>query len=151
MVLGVERLASHLLGREHRQVGDLLADAVKRAPGLELDVAARRGDELLALVAAGRRSIRLGGLGGLAGSDHDVVRLLSGLLEALAVLAEQLVRLGTLRLGRVDAVPDGVGALLERLTDPRQRDPREDEQRQPEREQRPDHQPERGRDQEVAA
>ena len=38
----VERLAGHLLGREHGQVGDLLADLLERAPRLGLDVACAR-------------------------------------------------------------------------------------------------------------
>ena len=38
-------------------------------------------------------------LGGLAGAGDDVVGLLAGLLEALAVLGEQLVGLGALALG----------------------------------------------------
>ena len=39
LVIGVERLAGHLLGREDGQVGDLLADLLQRAPGLGFDVA----------------------------------------------------------------------------------------------------------------
>ena len=41
VVLVVERLARDLLGGEHREVGDLLADLLERAAGLLLDVAAR--------------------------------------------------------------------------------------------------------------
>ena len=56
VVVVVERLAGHLLGREHGQVGDLLADLLQRAPRLGLDVLARGGDQLLALgLALGRR------------------------------------------------------------------------------------------------
>ena len=51
-------LARHLLGRQHGEVGDLLADPLEGAPGLGLDVAASRGDELLALLACRARSPR---------------------------------------------------------------------------------------------
>ena len=47
----VERLARDLLGGEHRQVGDLVADLLDRAPRLGLDVAAGLLHQLLALDA----------------------------------------------------------------------------------------------------
>src|SRR5215207_7067013 len=41
LIVWIERLPGDLLGGEHREVGDLLADALERAPRLRLDVAAR--------------------------------------------------------------------------------------------------------------
>src|SRR4029079_6364207 len=48
VVLG-ERLAGHLLGRQHGEIGDLVTDLLDRAARLGLDVAPRLGQELLAL------------------------------------------------------------------------------------------------------
>src|SRR4030095_1025327 len=52
LILVVERLAGHLLGRQHGQVGDLPADPLQRAPGLRLDVAPSGREQLPALLAA---------------------------------------------------------------------------------------------------
>ena len=51
MVLVVEDLAGDLRGRLERQVGDLAADHLDRAPGLGLDLAARLLDPSCALGA----------------------------------------------------------------------------------------------------
>src|SRR5438445_251211 len=49
----VEHLPGHLLGREHGQVGDLVADLLDRAPRLGLDVPAGLLEHLLALMPGG--------------------------------------------------------------------------------------------------
>ena len=142
LVLLVEGLAGDLLGRQHGEVGDLLADLLQRAPRLRFDVAGRRGDQLLALLLAGRRRLGFRRLGRLAGAGHDVVGLLAGLGEPLAVLGEQLVGLLALPFGRLDRLADRLGALVERLLDLREGDLAQHPHGEEEEHQRPDHQAE---------
>src|SRR4051812_23638476 len=83
-LIGVgQGLARDLLGREDRQVGDLVADLLDRTPRLGLDLALRRLEHLLALGLAGLERRCLGGVGGLAGAGEDLLGLLAGLREAL--------------------------------------------------------------------
>ena len=93
LVLGVEAFAGDLLGRQHGEVGDLAADLLQRAPGLGLDVALGRGDQLLALLFAGGGRLGLGRLGRFAGAGHDVVGLLPRLGEPAAVLGRAARRI----------------------------------------------------------
>ena len=119
------------------------ADLLERAPGLGLDVLARRGDQLLALGLAVRGRLGDRRVGGLAGPGDDVVGLLAGLAQALAVLVEQLV--GLLARCFSDASMFSRIALARFSSASPIRgnaDLREHEHRHPEGEQRPDHQPE---------
>src|SRR3954467_14632300 len=77
LVVLVERLARDLLGREDRQVGDLVADLLDRAPRLGLDVALGLLEHLRALGAGLVDRLRLGCLAGLARADQDLLRLLA--------------------------------------------------------------------------
>src|SRR5436190_1325374 len=88
-------------------------------------------------------------LGRLARAGHDVVGLLAGLLQPLAVLLQKLVGLLALALGRLDVLPDRIRALLEGLLDPRERDLAQHPHREEEQDERPDHQAETGRNQEA--
>src|SRR4029077_10296747 len=85
LVVSREGLAGHLLGRQHREVGDLLADALQGAARLRLDVAAGGGEQLLALLATVLRRLRLRRVGGLAGAGDDLIRLPSSATQAPAV------------------------------------------------------------------
>src|SRR5207244_10143872 len=123
LILGIECLPCHLLGRQHGQVRDLLSDPLERAPRLGLDVPARGGYELLPLLLPGCRRLSLRGLGRAARSSDDLLGLLAGLLQALPVLAQELVGLLALPVRRLDALADRVSALVERVLDPRQRRP----------------------------
>ena len=153
LVVGVvERLAGDLLGREHGQVGDLLADLLERALRLGLDVAARRGDQLLALGLAVGGRLRDRVLGRLARPGDDVVRLLARLLEPLAVLgsaagrppravcsdASMFSRIALARFSSASPIRGKANFESTNIGDP-------------EGEQRPEHQPERGRDEEAAS
>ena len=86
----------------------------------------------------------------LRGAGDDLVGLRAGVLEPLAVLLEQLLGLLLGPLGGVDRLLDRALALVERLGDPRGR-ALEHEHRGDEDEQRPDHQPDAGLDEEAAA
>ena len=81
-----QRLARDLLGREHRQVGDLAADLVDRPAGLGLDVAAGLLEQALALGAGGLDGFLLMRVAGLAGAGDDLIGLRARLGEPLAVL-----------------------------------------------------------------
>src|SRR5215208_2312096 len=151
LVLGIERLAGHLLGRQHGQVGHLLSDPLERAPRLRLDVSPGGGKQLLTLLAPLLHGLVGCRLGRPAGAGDDVICLLAGLFQPGAVLGQDLVRLLPGALGLLDRLADQVGALVERLLDSREGDLAEHVHREPEDEQRPDHQPERWRDQEAAA
>src|SRR3712207_4704754 len=151
MVVVVKRLARVLLCREHGQVRDLAPDLLQRAPRLRFDVLASRRHELLAPGLAALVGLRDRGLRRLAGAGDDVVGLLAGLLEAEAVLVQQLVGLSALALGGLDVVRDRGRALVERVLDPREREPLEHVHRDQEEEQRPDHQAEARGDQEATA
>jgi hypothetical protein len=94
LVLGGQRLAGDLLGGGDGQVGHLAADLADRAAGLGLDVLARLLHELLALGRAASADSRSAEAPGRAGAGDDLLGLRAGLLEALAVLREQLVGLG---------------------------------------------------------
>src|SRR5680860_1206277 len=151
LVVGGQRLAGDLLGRQHGQVGDLLADLLQRAPRLGLDVALRGRDQLVAFLLAGRGRLGFRGLRRLAGARHDVVGLLAGLGEAAAVLLEQLVGFVALPFGGLDRLGDRLRPAVERLLDPREGDLAQHPHREEEDGQRPDHQAEARRDQEAAA
>ena len=90
MIVLVERLSGHLLGGQNGEVGDLASDPLQRALGLELDVAAGGGDQLLAPLAAGGGCLGEGRLGGLAGTGDDLVGLVPSHPQPLAVVGEQL-------------------------------------------------------------
>src|SRR3954453_8233319 len=75
LVVLVERLARDLLGREHGQVGDLVADLLDRAPRLGVDVAPGLLHELLALEARLLERLALVDLAGLARASNDLVGL----------------------------------------------------------------------------
>ena len=79
------------------QVGDLLADLVERPLGLGLDVLAGGGDEFLALRLALIGGLGLRGVTCALGAGDDVVGLLTGFLQTLPVLGEQLVGFLALR------------------------------------------------------
>src|ERR1044072_3122818 len=64
LVVVGQRLARDLLGREDREVGDLVADLLDRAPRLGLDLAPGGLEHLLAL---GLTRLHRGGLGGARG------------------------------------------------------------------------------------
>jgi hypothetical protein len=151
VVVVVERLARDLLGRENGEVGDLAADLVERPARLELDLAPGVGQHLLARGLGIRLRLVLDPVGRLARAGDDVLGLLARLLQPLAVLVQQLVGLNAHALRVLDRLLDRKAPLVERLRDPRERQPAEDEQRDPERDQRPDHQPYVRADQEVAA
>ena len=109
VVLG-ERLARDLLGREHRQVGNLATDLVDRAAGLRLDVTTGLLEQPLALGAGGLDGFLLMRLAGLAGAGDDLIGLRAGLGQALAVLVEHLLGVRAQLLGGVDRVRDRLGA-----------------------------------------
>ena len=116
LVVVVEHLARDLLGRHHRQVGDLAADVVERALARRLDVAlgvcrVGFGEDLLAALFG----LALVGLGRLARALHDLFGLRARLLQALAVFVQQLVGLLARALGRVDRFFDVALAPFERL------------------------------------
>jgi hypothetical protein len=90
-------------------------------------------------------------LGGPAGTGDDVLRLLTRLLEALAILGEQAVRLSLRPLGGVDRLLDRALADVELLLDPREHVAAQDPERYPERQQRPDHEPHARLDEELPA
>ena len=73
------------------------------------------------------------------------------LLQALAVLLEQLGGLDLGLLGHVDGLLDRPLALVQRLGDLREGELPQERHRREEHEQRPDHEPETGLDQEAAA
>jgi hypothetical protein len=129
-------------------VAVLERQAATRVPAL---VPVRYGRMLLALLARGLERLALVDLGRLARAGDDLLGLHAGLLEALAVLGQQLLglRLGALR--RIDRVLDGLLALVERVADGRERELPQHEQGDAERQQRPDHDPDVRRDEEVAA
>src|ERR671914_620811 len=139
------------LGGDHGEVGDLLADLVERAARLGLDVAPRRGEQLLALLGRIGLGLVLERVGCLARADDDVLGLLARLPEAGAVLLEQLVGLALGALGVLDRLLDRPAAPVERLGDAREDELVEDQQRGAEQQQRPDHQPYLRADQEAAA
>src|SRR5215217_5741759 len=119
LVVLVERLAGHLLGRHDREVGDLVADLLDRAPGLGVDVAPGLLHELLALQLGLLERLALVDLAGLARAGDDLVGLRPGLAETLAVLLQDLPRLRARALGDVDRLLDRALALVERLGDRR--------------------------------
>ena len=133
LVVLVERLARDLLGREDRQVGDLVADLLDRAARLGLDVAPGLLHQLLALDPGLLERLALVDLAGLARAGDDLVGLRARLAQPLAVLGEQLVGLGPRALGGVDRLLDRVLALVERLGDARERALAQDEERDQER------------------
>ena len=103
MLVGIgERLARDLLGREHRQVGDLATDLIDRAAGLRLDVTAGLLEQPLALGASRLDRFLLMRLAGLAGAGDDLIGLRARLGQALAVLVEHLLGLLAQLLGGVD-------------------------------------------------
>src|ERR1044072_774833 len=93
LVVVAHLLARDLLGREDREVGDLVADLLDRAPRLGLDLALGGLEHLLALGLPRLEGGGRGGVGGVAGAFKDLLGLLARLREALAVLREQLVGL----------------------------------------------------------
>src|SRR5215218_854787 len=147
----VERLARDLLGRDDREVGYLLADLVERAAGLGLDVLARRGHQLLAVLLGRGLGLVHVRVGRLARAGDDVLRLLTGLLEPGAVLLEQLVGLDLGPRRSVDRLLDRQTAAVECLADQREGELAQDQQRDAERDQRPEHQPDVGRYEEASA
>src|SRR5215211_2403037 len=151
LVLLVERLARDLLGGDHGERRHLAADVVDRPARLGVDVAAGGLHQLLPLLArlrAGTLALRVGIL---ARPHDDVLGLLARLLQPRPVLLEQLVRLAPGALGGVDRVRDRLGAAVERLPDPREGDSVKQVERDAERDQRPDHEPHVGADEEAAA
>src|SRR6476659_9256268 len=88
LVVLVERLAGDLLRRQDREVGDLVADLLDRAPGLGLDVAPGLLEQLLALDLRLLERLALVDLAGLARAADDLVGLGPRLAQALAVLVE---------------------------------------------------------------
>jgi hypothetical protein len=135
----------------HGEVGHLAADLLDGAARLGLDVATGLLHHLLALAPGLREGLGLLVLRRPAGPGDDVVRLATGVGEPLAVLREELVGLPTRPLGGVDGVLDRALALVERLGDAREGHLAEDVDGDGEDQQRPDHQPSGGRDQEGAA
>jgi hypothetical protein len=81
------------------------------------------------------------GLGRTAGAGDDLVGLATRVREPLAVLAQQLVGLDLGALRVVDRVLDRLLALVERLTDTRERDLPQDEQRECKDHEGPEHEP----------
>ncbi len=86
MVVGVERLAGHPLGREHGQVGDLAPDLAERALRLRLDLAARALEHLVALLAGAVLGLGIDPVRRPPRARNDVLGLLARLAEAGAVL-----------------------------------------------------------------
>lgn len=91
----------------------------------------------------------LGRVRGFAGPGHDLVGLLPRLGEASAVLHQQFVGLFALPFGGVDRLRDRFRAFVQGLLDPWEGDLAEHPHREQEDDQRPDHQPDTGRDQEA--
>ena len=150
VVLG-QRLARDLLGGRDRQVGDLAADLLERAPRLRLDVAAGGGQQLLALLRrpapSTRRVSDSAALRARATMSSDCSRasLRRARYSSSSSSASRLVR-----GGRLDRVVDRLAAPVERLGDARERDLVQHVERHAERDQRPDHHPELDRDERVA-
>ena len=153
LVVARQRLAGHLLGRQHRQVGDLAADLLDRAAGLGLDVAPGLLEHLLALGARRRRR-----------ASRSCA---SAAWRARVTISSACPR-ASLSRSRYSASTFSASSrmlLAPRRSSPRSpsarrssalRDQREhplaqDRQRDHEHDQRPDHQPHVGGDQERAA
>ena len=135
----------------HGQVGDLAADLVDRAARLGLDVAAGLLHHLLAPLGGLGLGVALVDLGRLARAIDDLLGLLAGLGQALAVLGQQLVGLLARALGGVDRVLDRPLAPVQGLGDAREGQLGQHVHRDHEQHQRPDHQPDVGGDQERPA
>src|SRR5216683_112418 len=118
--LVLQRLTHDPAGQFHRQGAHLGPERVDGLLAVGLDLRLRRVDQALLL-----RLPLLAHLGDdpgalLPGLLTEPGRLVPGLGELLLVLLKQPVRLGLRLLGALDAALDFVGALLERLLDPRQ-------------------------------
>src|SRR6266851_718788 len=118
--LVLQRLTHDPAGEFHRQGAHLGPERVDRPPAVGLDLRLRRVHP--ALVFSTCLLAHLGDDPGalLPGLLTEPGRLVPGLGELLLVLLKQPVRLGLRLLGALDAALDFVGALLERLLDPRQ-------------------------------
>ena len=114
LILLGQRLAGHLLGRRDRQVSDLAANVLDRAPRLELDLATGLLHQLLAPGLGLGLRVALVDLARLAGAIDDLLRLPASLLEPLAVLGQDLVGLLADLLGVVDRLLDRVLTAVER-------------------------------------
>ena len=89
-------------------------------------------------------------LGRLPRALDDLVGLRPRLLQALAVLGQDLIGFRARALGRVDRLFDRLLAAPEGFADAWEGELGEQEHRDAEDEQRPDHQPDAGFDQEAA-
>src|SRR6185295_20316044 len=117
LIVLVEGLARDLLGRQDREVGDLVADLLDRTARLGLDVAPGLLEQLLALDLGLLERLALVDLAGLARAGDDLIGLRPRLAQALAVLLEELLGVRARALGRVDRVLDRPLALVQRLGD----------------------------------
>src|SRR6202042_3850814 len=102
-----------------RQVGDLFADLLDRAPGLGLDIAPGLLHRLVALGLGLLLRLALVPVRRLPGPGDDLVGLAACLLEPLAVVGEELFGLLARLLGGVDRLVDLPRAGVERVTQPR--------------------------------
>ena len=149
----VERLARDLLGGQHGEVGDLVADLLDRAARLVLDVAAR--------VCSSSSSRCCAGLGDRLSACVARPPCARARRCRRPARAPRAAARGTPRAARrppararsAASIESSIAfaALVERLRDPRERDLAEHVERDAEGDQRPDHQPEARADEEAAA
>ena len=147
-----QRLARHLLGREDRQVGDLVADLLDRAPGLGLDVAAGLLEQLLPLAASGLERLALVLLGRRGASARRSPRPAGA--PPAGARGTRAAACRPRPCARSDASIDSSIAFWRLSSASWMRGNAyfaEDPQRHAEGDQRPQHQPELGRDEEVAS
>ena len=151
VVVVVERLAGDLLGGHHRQVGDLLADLVERPAGLRLDVLARGLHQLLAVLLGVGLGLVLARARRPCGRGRRCRRPARAPPSGGRGTPRAARRPPAWSAPRPRSTP---GSPWRACRAPRRcagRRAPQDQERDAEGDQRPDHQPELGRDQEAAA
>ena len=116
-----ERLARDLLGGEHGEVGDLVADLLDRAARLGLDVAARLLHHLLALAPWPRRATSFSCASPVLRARATISSAWPRASASRSRYSSSSCRPRSGTLGGVDRILDRLLALVERLGDARER------------------------------